>query len=103
MISACLDVVHCSRSEPEVFHFAFRILYLMTKTRGYKAIIRLMPHTVDDIEPTLSLLMEQDINDSKVLFVCFQYVNPSLELGDALCSYPLVINLGNDPIQLGKS
>lgn len=37
----------------------------MTKTRGYKAIIRLMPHTVDDIEPTLSLLMEQDINDSK--------------------------------------
>ncbi|CAI2736224.1 unnamed protein product [Schistosoma spindalis] len=65
MISACLDVVQCCRSDPEVFHFAFRILYLMTKTRGYKAIIRLMPHTVDDFEPTLSLLMEQDMNDSK--------------------------------------
>ncbi|CAH8582722.1 unnamed protein product [Schistosoma turkestanicum] len=65
MISACLDVVYRSSSDPEVFHFAFRILYLMTKTRGYKAIIHLMPHTVDDIEPTLSLLMEQDVNDLK--------------------------------------
>ncbi|VDQ03956.1 unnamed protein product [Trichobilharzia regenti] len=61
MISACLDVVHCSVSKPEVFHFAFRILYQMTKTRGYKAIIRLMPHSVDDIEPNLSLLMEQKV------------------------------------------
>ncbi|CAH8825664.1 unnamed protein product [Trichobilharzia szidati] len=61
MISACLDVVHCTVSKPKVFHFAFRILYLMTKTRGYKAIIRLMPHSVDDIEPNLSLLMEQQV------------------------------------------
>ncbi|CAH8535750.1 unnamed protein product [Heterobilharzia americana] len=65
MISACLDAVHCSTSEPKVFHFAFKILYLMTRTRGHKAIIRLMPHTVDDIEPNLCLLMEQDINSTE--------------------------------------
>ncbi|KAK4474745.1 hypothetical protein MN116_001870 [Schistosoma mekongi] len=65
MISACLDIVRCPLTKPEVLHFAFRILYLMTKTRGFKVIIRLMPHTVDDIEPSLDLLMKQDINDSE--------------------------------------
>ncbi|KAH8868717.1 Tubulin-specific chaperone D [Schistosoma japonicum] len=65
MISACLDIVRCPLTEPEVLHFAFRILYLMIKTRGYKAIIHLMPHTVDDIEPSLNLLMKQDIDNSE--------------------------------------
>ncbi|KAF5397755.1 tubulin-specific chaperone D [Paragonimus heterotremus] len=63
LISECLTVVHTSVEKPKAFHFAFRVLYLMVKTRGYKSIIRLMPHTVDDVEPTLNLLVAQDIND----------------------------------------
>ncbi|KAF7234368.1 hypothetical protein EG68_11914 [Paragonimus skrjabini miyazakii] len=63
LISECLTVVHASVEKPKAFHFAFRVLYLMVKTRGYKSVIRLMPHTVDDVEPTLNLLVAQDIND----------------------------------------
>ncbi|VDP89005.1 unnamed protein product [Echinostoma caproni] len=64
MISESLEVVKTSENGSRAFHFAFRLLYLMTKTRGYKSIIRLMPHTVDDIEPTLMMLTEQDIGDN---------------------------------------
>ncbi|KAM7536516.1 hypothetical protein Aperf_G00000083754 [Anoplocephala perfoliata] len=33
------------------------------KTRGYKSLVRLMPHTVDDLEPVFDLLKSQDIKD----------------------------------------
>lgn len=51
-----------------VYHFIFRIIYLMTKTRGFKSLIRLMPHTVDDLEPVYDLLRSQDENDRDVRF-----------------------------------
>ncbi|CAL8088168.1 unnamed protein product [Calicophoron daubneyi] len=65
LIADCLSVVHSSSDDQRSLHFAFRVLYLMVKTRGYKSIVRLMPHTVDDIEPTLSLLTAQDISDAQ--------------------------------------
>ncbi|CAH8437222.1 unnamed protein product [Dicrocoelium dendriticum] len=65
LISECLVIVHSFNDDPNAFHFAFRVLHLMVKTRGYKSIIRLMPHTVEYIEPVLSLLVSQDINDPK--------------------------------------
>ncbi|THD25262.1 Tubulin-specific chaperone D [Fasciola hepatica] len=64
MISDTLEVVKTTKTGSRAFHFAFRVLYLMVKTRGYKSIIRLMPHTVDDIEPTLVMLTEQDTEDA---------------------------------------
>ncbi|KER24447.1 hypothetical protein T265_07878 [Opisthorchis viverrini] len=63
LISECISIIRSSADRPRAFHFAFRLLYLMVKTRGYKSVIRLMPHSVDDIEPTISLLVSQDIGD----------------------------------------
>ncbi|GAA36522.2 tubulin-specific chaperone D [Clonorchis sinensis] len=63
LISECISIIRSSTDRPKAFHFAFRLLYLMVKTRGYKSVIRLMPHSVDDIEPTISLLVSQDIGD----------------------------------------
>lgn len=47
------------RASPAV-HKLFQIVYLVSKTRGYKHIVRLMPHEVADLEPALLLLRSQD-------------------------------------------
>lgn len=43
---------------------AFTYLYLITKMRGYKVVIRYFPHEVSDLEPILSFLEDQDPNDA---------------------------------------
>jgi hypothetical protein len=43
-----------------VLHALFQIVYLISKTRGYKHIIKLFPHEVADLEPALQLLLSQD-------------------------------------------
>ncbi|GFR62125.1 tubulin-specific chaperone D, partial [Elysia marginata] len=42
---------------------AFRYLYLITKMRGFKQVVRLLPHEVSDMEPLLHLIETQDPND----------------------------------------
>ncbi|RUS69826.1 hypothetical protein EGW08_022413 [Elysia chlorotica] len=42
---------------------AFRYLYLITKMRGFKQVVRLLPHEVADMEPLLYLIESQDPND----------------------------------------
>lgn len=42
---------------------AFRYLYLITKMRGFKQVVRLLPHEVADMEPLLNLIEAQDPND----------------------------------------
>ncbi|XP_076359070.1 tubulin-specific chaperone D-like [Tachypleus tridentatus] len=41
-------------------HKAFQFLYIVTKVRNYKVVVRHLPHEVADVEPVLSLLAEQD-------------------------------------------
>lgn len=43
-----------------ILHALFQIVYLLSKTRGYKHIVRLLPHEVADLEPALQLLLSQD-------------------------------------------
>ncbi|XP_062507532.1 tubulin-specific chaperone D-like [Corticium candelabrum] len=50
-------------SHPVLMHQAFKYLYIVTKVRGYKFILRLFPHEVTDLEPVLSLLQQQDDSD----------------------------------------
>ncbi|KAI9279580.1 armadillo-type protein [Sporodiniella umbellata] len=38
----------------------FRFLYLLTKTRGYKTIVKFMSHEVTDLEPVFEFLNRQD-------------------------------------------
>ena len=44
-------------------HRMFQVLYNLCKVRGYKRIVRLMPHEVHDVEPTMHLLLSQDQSD----------------------------------------
>ncbi|GFO18516.1 tubulin-specific chaperone d-like [Plakobranchus ocellatus] len=42
---------------------SFSYLYLITKMRGFKQVVRLLPHEVSDMEPLLSLIETQDPSD----------------------------------------
>ena len=46
-----------------ILHTLFRVLYAISKVRGYKRIVRLLPHEVADLEPALWLLLSQDRGD----------------------------------------
>ena len=54
-------------SPPTLSRQAFRYLYLLSKVRGPKVILRWFSHEVADLEPVLSLLESQDSTDSEVL------------------------------------
>ncbi|VDM15990.1 unnamed protein product [Hydatigera taeniaeformis] len=63
MLGKCIALIYSNIESPKIYHFVFKIIHLMTNTRGYKSLIRLMPHTVDDLEPVFDLLKLQDIDD----------------------------------------
>lgn len=44
-------------------HKLFQIVYHLCKVRGYKTLVKLLPHEVSNFEPTLQLLQSQDRND----------------------------------------
>ncbi|KAF0738797.1 hypothetical protein Ae201684P_008914 [Aphanomyces euteiches] len=44
-------------------HRSSQVLYLLCKVRGYKTIIKLLPHDVAEFEPVLQLLQSQDRDD----------------------------------------
>lgn len=56
LLGKLLAYVRNEESKFEVIHLAFKIMYFITKARGYKVIVRLMPHEVADMEPVLALL-----------------------------------------------
>ena len=45
---------------------AFRYLYLISKVRGAKIMVRWFPHDVKDFEPVLVALQQQDPHDCEV-------------------------------------
>lgn len=45
---------------------AFRYMYLVTKVRGPKVMVRWFPHEVSDFEPVLASLQLQDPHDYEV-------------------------------------
>ncbi|KAK7003235.1 tubulin-specific chaperone D [Biomphalaria glabrata] len=44
----------------------FTYLYLITKMRGFKYVVKLLPHEVSDMEPLLTLIELQDPNDHEL-------------------------------------
>ena len=47
-------------------HHAFKFLYLISKVRGAKVVVRWFSHEVSDLQPVLQLLQKQDIKDHEV-------------------------------------
>ncbi|OWF45618.1 tubulin-specific chaperone D-like [Mizuhopecten yessoensis] len=63
LMTQILDIVRDVKSPPALIHLAFKYLYLITKMRGYKIIVRQFPHEVADVEPVLALISQQDPED----------------------------------------
>ena len=54
------------KSTPEnQMHCAFKYLYLVTKVRGPKIMVKKFPHEVADLEPIMSLLSQQKLTDQE--------------------------------------
>ena len=54
------------KSTPEnQMHCAFKYLYLVTKVRGPKIMVKKFPHEVADVEPIMDLLAKQKITDQE--------------------------------------
>ncbi|XP_048760810.2 tubulin-specific chaperone D-like [Ostrea edulis] len=58
-----VDTVRNPRYPPALKQEAFKYLYLITKMRGFKIVIRYFPHEVADVEPVLSEMKQQNPQD----------------------------------------
>ncbi|KAI9025982.1 tubulin folding cofactor D C terminal-domain-containing protein [Phycomyces nitens] len=59
-------------------HLLFKYIYLLTKTRGYKTIVKFMSHNVDDLEPVFEFLSSLDSKDNgswETRYVCFVWLS----------------------------
>ncbi|XP_012658670.1 tubulin-specific chaperone D isoform X1 [Otolemur garnettii] len=63
MMNLLLDIVQDKTSPASLIHLAFKFLYIITKVRGYKVVLRLLPHEVADVEPVLDLITSQNPKD----------------------------------------
>ncbi|XP_074649513.1 tubulin-specific chaperone D-like isoform X1 [Tubulanus polymorphus] len=59
LLDLMLAVVRDDQSPDKLVHEVFKYMYLITKTRGFKVIVRMMPHEVSDLEPVLALIGKQ--------------------------------------------
>ncbi|XP_077980737.1 tubulin-specific chaperone D-like [Glandiceps talaboti] len=59
-LDSLLEIARNPASPPPLSHLAFKFLYLLTKARGFKVVVRLLPHEVADLEPVIALLSKQD-------------------------------------------
>ncbi|XP_063817074.1 tubulin-specific chaperone D [Pseudophryne corroboree] len=62
MLDLLLESVRDKTSSP-VLHLAFKFLYIISKVRGFKIVLRLFPHEVVDVHPVLELILAQNPAD----------------------------------------
>lgn len=60
-------------------HHAFKFLYLISKVRGAKVVVRWFSHEVSDLQPVLQLLQKQDMKDHEVTDCISWWENSSYE------------------------
>lgn len=63
LVTRLLSIARDPSSPKALSQEAFKYLYLITKTRGFKIVIRFLPHEVVDMEPVLALIDMQDPSD----------------------------------------
>ncbi|XP_030759284.1 tubulin-specific chaperone D [Sitophilus oryzae] len=64
ILQKLIDIVRNTLNPVELKHIAFSYMFVVVNVRGYKDIVRHLPHEVADFEPVLQLLEAQDPNDS---------------------------------------
>lgn len=66
VVQALLKPVRSLHCTDEMLHTCMGFLVVVTKARGYKAVVNHLPHEVSDIEPVLSLLERLAPDDIKL-------------------------------------
>lgn len=66
IISRLLSLSQKKDCAPPLTRQAFRYLYLVSKVRGPKVVLRWFSHEVADLEPVLSQLESQNITEHEV-------------------------------------
>ncbi|KAK9710946.1 Tubulin folding cofactor D C terminal [Popillia japonica] len=64
ILSSMITIIRSQESDMKLKHEVFKYMYVVIKVRGYKVIVRQLPHEVADFEPVLQLLESQDAEDS---------------------------------------
>ncbi|XP_063077112.1 tubulin-specific chaperone D [Engraulis encrasicolus] len=65
MVNMLLDYIRSEKTPPLLLHLEFKFLNIISKVRGYKIFMQLLPHEVADMQPVLDLLCRQDPQDSE--------------------------------------
>ncbi|KAI5644463.1 tubulin-specific chaperone D [Phthorimaea operculella] len=65
MLGKFLELIKDKESPTELKHAAFNYMYQIIRVRGYKIVIRHLPHEVSDLLTVLSFLEAQDPNDKE--------------------------------------
>lgn len=65
LLEKLIGIVRDPYSTMDIKHETFKYMYVIINVRGYKVIVRHLPHEVADFEPVLQLLEAQDPTDSK--------------------------------------
>ncbi|KAM8785564.1 tubulin-specific chaperone D isoform 4-T4 [Rhynchonycteris naso] len=69
MMTLLLEIVQDETSPADLVHLAFKFLYIITKVRGYKTVLRLFPHEVADVQPVVNMFTNQNPKDHESYLV----------------------------------
>lgn len=64
MLEKLISIVRNTDNCMQLKHLAFKYMFVIVNVRGYKVVVRHLPHEVVDFEPVLKLIEAQDPNDS---------------------------------------
>ncbi|XP_044262327.1 tubulin-specific chaperone D [Tribolium madens] len=64
LLEKCINIVRDGGTSMGLKHEVFKYMFVFVNVRGYKVIVRHLPHEVADFEAILRLLEAQDLNDS---------------------------------------
>nr|XP_023027464.1 tubulin-specific chaperone D [Leptinotarsa decemlineata] len=63
LLEKFIAIVRNSDNSIVLKHLAFKFMFVVVNVRGYKVVVRHLPHEVADLEPVLQLLERQDPTD----------------------------------------
>ncbi|XP_060524658.1 tubulin-specific chaperone D [Cylas formicarius] len=65
LLEKCIEIIRNKDTEMKLKHLTFSYMFVLVNVRGYKDIVKHLPHEVSDFEPVLQLLELQDPNDTE--------------------------------------